>query len=110
MIRTRAFKAVVVALTAAAISTVASSSASASTQDAPLNPSLPCGFAEVPDGMGNALIYYQNCSSQGVLIRSFWYYSEPLFEAVETCVQAHRADVVAYPAYGWHDPDIIGSC
>lgn len=110
MIRTRAFKAVVIALTAAAISAGASSSASASTQDSPLDPSLPCGFAEVPDGMNNTLIYYQNCSSQGVLIRSFLYYSEPLFETVETCVQAQRADVVAYPAYGWHDPNIIGSC
>jgi hypothetical protein len=109
MLRTRALKAVVITLTAVAISAGASTGASASTQDFPLNPSLPCGFAEVPDGMNNTLIYYQNCSSQGVLIGSSLYYSEPT-ETVETCVQARRADVVAYPAYGWHDPYIKGSC
>ncbi|MDG4790327.1 hypothetical protein O7626_31150 [Micromonospora sp. WMMD1102] len=109
MIRTRASKAVVIALTAAAMSAGASSSASASTQDSPSNPSLPCGFSEVPDGMGNTQTYYRNCSSQGVLIRSLLYYPEPA-ETVEACVPAHQAGLVAYPAYGLHSPRIIGSC
>src|SRR5262245_3104794 len=98
-----------ITLAAAAISLGPISAAPAAAADGPLTESPPCGYFEVTDGMDNWLTYYQNCSSQGVLIRSYWYYGEHSIP-VDTCVAPDHAEMVAYIADGWHSPEAIGTC